>query len=233
MRGPRTGRRWPNPAWKTIAPHVLRRRNRPPILPPRGPPSLSIRSRPRSAHGHIAVLSHQARRRRARQPHRRLADVPVQRHGRLRQRLAHHPSRHAREFRRRPRRRRGDPCRAPRPHHPWLPRPLFGRLRSDPQARHRHRPPLRHDEVRHPARPCRPQGVLAAPVGGRRRAEARRRPLGDDRPVGAAVRPRLACPAGNDGGRHRARTRGLRRAPRSVRCASASMRSSCTAPTAT
>ena len=48
------------------------------------------------------VFPDQARRPRAAEPHRRLADVPVQRRRRLRQRLAYHPSRHAGEFRRRP-----------------------------------------------------------------------------------------------------------------------------------
>ena len=167
-----------------------------PLSSPRVPLA-PIRSRQRSAHGRIAVLSHQARRRRARQSHRRRADVPVQRHGRLRQRLAHRPSRHARQFRGRPRRRRGDPCGASRAHHPWLPRPLFGRLRADAEARHRRRPALRHHQVRHPARPCRTQGVLAAPLGGRRRAQSGRGPLGDHR----RPRPCRSVPAGTCRGR--------------------------------
>ena len=65
------------------------------------------------------------------------ADVPVQRRRRLRHRLAHEPSRHAGEFRRRPRGGRGDPRRAPRPHHPWLRRALFRRQRGGDGARHR------------------------------------------------------------------------------------------------
>ena len=72
-----------------------------------------------------------------------VAHVPVQRRRRLRQRLAPDPSRHAGQFGRRPGGDRGDPCGAARPHHPWLPRPLFGRLRGEPQARDRSLPPHR------------------------------------------------------------------------------------------
>ena len=70
------------------------------------------------------------------------------------------------------------------------------------------------------------------PWEGGGRAQTRRRPLGDDRTLGPAVRSRLACAAGDDGGRHRAGARGRSSRLRSVRCASASMRSSCTVRTA-
>ena len=72
-----------------------------------------------------SVRPHQARHRRVFQSHRRLADVPVQRRRRQRHRLASRPSRHAGQFRRGAGDRRGDACRAPRPHHPWLHGALF------------------------------------------------------------------------------------------------------------
>ena len=67
---------------------------------------------------------------------------------------------------------RGDPRRAPRPHHPRLRRALFRRQRGgDAEG---DRPPAldRHRQARHPARARRPQGVGAAAVGGRRPAQA-------------------------------------------------------------
>ncbi len=59
-------------------------------------------------------------------------------------------------------------------------------------------------------RPCRPQGLGAAPVGGQRAARAGRRSLADHRAVGDPVRRRLAGAARDDGGRYRARARSLR-----------------------
>ena len=77
--------------------------------------------------------------------------------------------------------------RAARPHHARLHRALFGRQRGRAGARHRALQAHRHREVRHPARACRPQGLLAAAVGGRRRAASRIRTRG--RPSG---RPPIA-----------------------------------------
>ena len=95
-------------------------------------------------------------------------DVPVQRRRRQRDRLAHGASRHAGQLRRRPRHRRGHPRRAPRPHHPRLHRALFRSQRGGAAARHRSLPARRHRQMGHPDRACRPQGVVAAAVGGRR-----------------------------------------------------------------
>ena len=127
---------------------------------------------------------------------------------------------------------RGDRHRAPWPHHSWLPRALFGRLRSGAGARRRPLPPLRQRQARHPARPCRAQGLRAASLGRRPAAQAGRRSLGDDCAIRHPVRPQLARAAGDDGGRHGARARRLRRGRRSARFAPASTPSNCTARTA-
>ena len=97
-----------------------------------------------------------------------------------------------------------------RPHHPRLHGSLFGRQRGGAGARRRALPARRHRQARHPDRACRPQGLGAAAVGGRRRAAARPGPVADDRPVAATVRPELARPARRDLGGHRAGARSLR-----------------------
>ncbi len=84
-----------------------------------------------------------------------------------------------------------------------------------------------HGQARHPARPCRAQGVVAAPVGRRQGARPERGSLADDRAVGAAVRPRLAYAARHERGRHGARAQSLCRWRQSAQCALASMPSSC------
>ena len=78
---------------------------------------------------------------------------------------------------------RGDACRARGPHHPGLPRPLQRRQRGGAEARRRLGARLdAAREARHPARPCRPQGLGAAAVEGRRAAHPgrRARPAVDD-----------------------------------------------------
>ena len=85
----------------------------------------------------------------------------------------HDPPRTARAFRRRPvddRGHRGDPR---GPDHPCRRRPLFGRLRGGHGPRARRRAALVVHAHRHPARPCRPQGVLRVAVDGRRADRAR------------------------------------------------------------
>ena len=128
-----------------------------------------------------------------------------------RQRLASRPSRHAGELRRGPRDRRGDACRARRPHHPRLHRALFRRQRGGAGARHRALPAHRHRQARHPVRACRPQGLGAAAVGGRRRAASRRRSVADHRAVGdRRSATNWHTPREATAGRHRARARSLR-----------------------
>ena len=130
---------------------------------------------------------------RTREPHRRLADVPVQRRRRRRIRLAPQSSRHAGQFRRRAGRDRGHRRRAPRPHHAWLPRPLFGRLRggvwraSSPIAAAT-APPSSASRLAHAGRKASAQ----RPWEGSQRARAGRRSMGDHRAVGHSVRPELA-----------------------------------------
>ncbi len=140
-----------------------------------------------------------------------VADVPVQRRRRHRHRLASRPSRHAGQFRRGPGHRRGDACRAPRPHHPRLHGALLRRQRGGAGARHRPLPAHRHRQARHPDRARRPQGLLAAAVGGRRRAAGRIRTRGRrSRPSAIPFGAELARAARGDAGRHRAGARGVR-----------------------
>ena len=75
---------------------------------------------------------------------------------------------------------------------------------------HRALPAHRHRQARHPDRACRPQGLRAAAVGGRRCAAGRRRSVADDRAVADSVRAELARAARRDAGRHRAGARGVR-----------------------
>ena len=107
---------------------------------------------------------------RAAQSDRRVADVPVQRRGRLRDRLASRPSRAVRDLGRRPGHRRGHARRAARPHHARMPRPLFGRQRGGAGARRRVLPAPRRREARHPAVAFGPQGLGAPAVGRARRS---------------------------------------------------------------
>ena len=93
--------------------------------------------------------------------------------------------------------------RAARPHLAWLPRPLFRPQRGGGEARAGRRAAgraFRH-EVRHPARPCRAQGVMPASLGRRRPAEARTGPVADRLGLGPAFRRRLAHAACADRGR--------------------------------
>ncbi len=57
-----------------------------------------------------------------------------------------------------------------RPHHPRLPRPLFRRAEYALASRDRGVSALGQYAARHPARPCRPQGIRAAALGRRRPA---------------------------------------------------------------
>ena len=71
---------------------------------------------------------------------------------------------------------RGDACRARRPHHPGLRRPVQRRERGGAEAGGRLGERLdAQRQARHPARPCRPQGLGATAVEGR--WAARRKPM--------------------------------------------------------
>ena len=111
------------------------------------------------------------------EPHRRRPDVPVLGRRRLGDRLAPPALDDAGDERRRHGHRRDDRRRAPRPDQPRLPRPLLRPQRGGGAARARRRAAGRGAgrEVRRPARPCRPQGVVPAALGGRRAARGRTR----------------------------------------------------------
>ena len=94
------------------------------------------------------------------------------------------------QFRRRAGGGGGDPCRAPRPHYPWLPGALLRRQRSRAGARGRAGAAHGHRQIRHPDRPFRPQGLGATSLGGRRRAQAGRRSVADHRRFADPVRAR-------------------------------------------
>ena len=153
-------------------------------------------------------FSHRPRRPALRQPHRRRADVPVFGRRRLGHRLAPAALDEARHVRRRHGDDRGDGGRAARPHHARLPRSLLRRQRGGGAAHARRRAPggAGRNPFRHPARPCRPQGLDPAALGRRRAARPRRGPLADGGAVGDSLRPRLARAGGARRGRHRARS---------------------------
>ena len=180
-----------------------------------------------------SVFSHQARQCRACQPHRRLADVPVQRRRRHRHRLASRPSRHAGEFRRGPGDRRGDACRARTAASPTAALGLYSDDNEAALARviaHCRRTGTAKlgIQIAHAGRKASSQ----RPWEGGGALPARPGPVGDDRAVAAAVRPELARAARRD---RSTTSRGCAR-PSSIRpsarCASASTPSSCTTRTA-
>ncbi len=111
--------------------------------------------------------------------------------------MAPDPSRHAGQFRGGTGGGRGHRRRASWPHHPWLPGPLFRPQRGRARPRGRSLPAHRHGEVRDPAGACRPQGLRAATLAGRRRAGSGGRSLADAGALRAAVRGELACAARN------------------------------------
>ena len=121
----------------------------------------------------------------------RIVVAPMCQYSRRRRRAGHwHMTHlgHAGEFRRRAGVRRGDRRRAARPHHAWLHRHLFGRLRGCVRPRDRALQAHRHREVRHPDRACGAQGLFGASVGGRRgssrtRTRGRRSGLRRSRPA--------------------------------------------------
>ena len=123
--------------------------------------------------------------------------------------------------------------RAPRPHHPRLPRALLRRQRGGAGARRSPiaaatAPPSSASSSRMPA--ARPRR------SGHGRAAARSKPAQDPwQTIAPSAIPFGAdwhVAARDDGGRHRAGARGLRRLRPSARCASASTPSSCTTRTA-
>ena len=93
--------------------------------------------------------------------------------------------------------------RAARPHLAWLPRPLLGPQRGGGEAGAGCRQACRasRHEIRHPARACRPQGVMPASLGRRRSAEAGAGPLANRLRLRPALRRRLAHAACADRGR--------------------------------
>ena len=111
------------------------------------------------------------------QPHRRVANVPVQRQRRIGRRLAHPASRRPRHGRRGDRVHRGDARIRRRPHHASLPRAMEhtapGAAAPDRDNRR-----ARWRSAGRTTRSCRPQGVGAAPVGGRRADRTAGRRLG-------------------------------------------------------
>ncbi|MCX6943459.1 MAG: murein biosynthesis integral membrane protein MurJ [Opitutales bacterium] len=140
--------------------------------------------------------------RRAAQPHRRFADVPVRGHRRAGGRVAPGAPRGARRGRRRPRHRGGHRRGSRRAHHPGRPRALGRRAGRAAGAHHAFPAPARR-RARHSAGPRRAQGRRRPPLGGRGAPDRRRRRLdpGCAEPGGVRRRPDPGA-AGPDACRH-------------------------------
>ena len=139
------------------------------------PPEPKIHDHPCPLRAHHLPLGHRA------QPHRRLADVPVQRHRRAGRRLARPaPGRESRRWRRH-RVHRGNACLGGRTHHRSLPRPVE---RAPPGAARAASPAIITRcgavpgiQLAHAGR----KASVQSPLGGRRADLARRRRLGPAR----------------------------------------------------